>query len=308
VKPSPAIPRHLRLVRAALRRMNAYLSRRYERAQAKSHPPPPLKRAGTMPEAEKCLRQLDLEEGKDDLAYFEKHFPRLARTLTLIPPSTAQGAILELGCYGQITPFLDTFCGYSTVRGAHFGPAGVIQDKILKANGKTTVIKVDLFDAERDRFPYDDGAFETVLICEVIEHLLRDPIHMLLECRRVLAEGGRILVSTPNIASLTSVARVLHGHDNPQIHSKYDIPERGSETPHVREYTASEVSKVIQAAGFEIETLVTEPIAEWSKHLPLRNFLEAHGYSGALRGEQTYCVAVKRAALPVDRYPIFLYE
>jgi hypothetical protein len=42
-------------------------------------------------------------------------------------------------------------------------------------------------------------------------------------------------------------------------------------------------------------------------NLPIWNFLEEHGYNTSMRSEQTYCVAVKRSALPVTRYPKFLY-
>lgn len=306
MKPSAEVPWHLHTVRAALRKVNASLSRRRERALERTHPPPVQGKAPRVVEAEACLRQLDIS-GNDAREYFEKHLPRLSRTLSLVP--TGSGAVLELGAYLQMTPFLKEFCGYSMVRGAHFGQAGYTENKIARVNGKSVVIPVDLFDAENDPFPFDDGSFETVLVCELIEHLLRDPIRMLLECRRVLMEGGRILVTTPNIASLTSVARVLHGYDNPQIYSKYSIPRPGiEEVPHVREYTAFELRDTVQAAGFEIETLITETIAGLEINLPIWNFLEEQGYNTALRGEQIFCVAVKREALPVNRYPKFLYE
>jgi len=63
----------------------------------------------------------------------------------------------------------------------------------------------------------------------------------------------------------------------------------------------------VEAAGFEVETLLTEAIGEFSMNLPMWHFLEEHGYNTSLRGEQTYCVAVKRPGLPVTRYPKFLY-
>jgi len=255
------------------------------------------------------LRGLDLFD-QEARTYFEKHLPRLARTLTLVPRSRSSGRILELGCYMQITPFLRWWRGYLDIRGAYYGPAGRTDQRFASVRGKPFEVPVDLFDAERDRFPYDDGSFETVLASEVIEHLLRDPMHLLLECRRVLEEGGRLIVTTPNIASLTSVARVLHGYDNPQIFYFYKRPRTDdvTEVPHVREYTAFELRDTVRAAGFEIESLFTEPIAELSMNLPMWNFLEENGYNTSLRGEQTYCVAVKRSELPVTRYPRFLYS
>jgi SAM-dependent methyltransferase len=254
--------------------------------------------------AEQALRTLEPPDDKAR-AYFEKHLPRLARTLTLIPPPCTSGRILELGCYMQTTPFLESFLGYSEVRGADYGKLGDRVEKTARVAGETFTACVDLFDAEKDRFPYEDNRFETILVCELIEHLLSDPMHLLLECRRILEEGGRIVVTTPNVGSLTSVARTLHGYDNPQIHYRYS---RSPAIPHVREYTAFELRNALTAAGFAIQNLTTEPIAEFAMNLPMWEFLEEQGYNTSLRGEQTYCIAVKRSSLPVNRYPKFLYE
>ena len=71
--------------------------------------------------------------------------------------------------------------------------------------------------------------------------------------------------------------------------------------------SAYELRDAVRAAGFEVETLITEPIEKFSEHLPVWNFLEENGFNTAYRGEQTYCVAVKRAALPINRFPAFLY-
>jgi SAM-dependent methyltransferase len=288
--------------------MNTYLSRRYESAAARRNPMPVVERCPELDAAAGQLRGLDLPAESSE--YFHKHLPRLARTLTLVPLPQTSGRILELGCYMQITPFLRIWRGYGEVRGAYYGPLGRTDQRIASVGGKHFEVAVDLFDAERDRYPYDDGSFETVLACELIEHLRRDPLHLLLECRRILEEGGRLIVTTPNISSLTSVARVLHGYDNPQISSDYPQPRADApdEIPHVREYTAFELRSALEAAGFQIEALFTEPIAEFEMNRSMWNFLEDHGYNTSLRGEQTYCVAVKRSGLPVTRYPRFLYS
>jgi SAM-dependent methyltransferase len=276
---------------------------------ARRHPMPAPAHSAELAAVEQRLRELDPPD-PNARAYFEKHLPRLARTLTLVPPSRTSGRILELGCYMQITPFLGPLRGYREVRGADHGPRGRSERKTASVRGKAFELDVEWFDAERDRFPYDDGYFETVLVCELIEHLLYDPMHLLLECHRILEDGGRLLVTTPNVGSLTSVARTLHGYDNPQIYYHYTRPRPGAlpEVPHVREYTAFEVQYSLHAAGFEIETALTEFIAEWSKNLPMWNFLEEHGYNTSMRGEQSYCIAVKRTGLPITRYPEFLYS
>ena len=290
-----------------LRRLNIYLSRRYESSAVNGDSP--QDQPGELDAAVEQLRGLDLPEG-EVREYFHRHLPRLARTLTLVPRPRGSGRILELGCYMQITPFLQQWRGYPDVRGAYYGTLGRTDRKIASVRGQPFEVSVDLFDAERDVYPYAGGSFETVLVCELVEHLLRDPMHLFLECRRILEDGGRLIVTTPNAASLTSVARVLHGYDNPQLHSTYHRPraDASEDVPHVREYTAFELETALRAAGFEIERLFTEPIAGFEKHLPMWNFLEEHGYNTSQRGEQTYCVAVKRPDLPVTRYPKFLYS
>lgn len=299
----PDLPRHLRLVRGALRRLNIYLSRRRERL-----PVEPSFESDGLADIEAAFRQLRWSDPAAR-AYFEKHLARLKRTVSLVPRPAGSARALELGCYVQMTPVVRFHCGYNEVRGADYGAGGVVH-KAADYGGARFELDIDLFDVERDPWPYPADYFDLVLACEILEHMLFDPMHLLLEARRVLAEGGRILITTPNIAGLTSVARVLHGRDNPQIHSKYRIPREGSRTEiqHVREYTLAELGGVVVSAGFEIERLFTEPIAEYGFNRPLLEFLEENGYNPADRGEQSYCLARKRSALPVNRYPEFLYD
>lgn len=270
--------------------------------------PPPFD-AEKLRRAEAALRTLPFED-EGGRAYLEKHIPRLARTLALAPVPQQTSRALELGCYFQITPFLQRLCGYREVRGAYFGTAGVVDHKTVRLPDGDFDCFVDHFNAERDPFPYADSSFDLVVAGEIIEHLIFDPMHMLLEARRVLQDGGRILVTTPNVGSVTSVAKTLGGRDNPQIYYLYQRPRPGTdpEVGHMREYTAHELAQTLRAAGFEIEQLFTTYIEEYSTHLPLLRLLAEHGFSTELRGEQTWCVAVKRAGAPIDRFPWFLYE
>ena len=244
--------------------------------------------------------------------YLEVHVPRIARTLGLLPPPKSSGRVLEMGAYMQMTPALQCVLGYKEVRGAYFGPLGRSDEKRTTVGGKEIFrCFVDLFDAEKDRYPYPDGHFESVLACEIFEHLIHDPLHMLIEMHRVLEEGGTLLLTTPNVCSFTAVARVLEQSGNPQLYSKFADP-RGeyadTEIPHVREYTPKELRMAVESAGFEVENLFTEVIPGYGTDTWVKDFLERNGYSSAFRGEQMYCLARKRSAMPVVRYPGFLYE
>jgi SAM-dependent methyltransferase len=264
----------------------------------------PVPEAGSF---EAALRTLPMTE--TDKAYFEKHIDRLAKTLALVPPPQRTSRALELGCYMQITPFLNRVCGYKEVRGGYFGKAGITEHKTISFPDSDFKCAIDLFDAERDRFPYPDGHFDLVVAGEIIEHMTFDPMHLLVESRRVLSEGGYLLLSTPNSASLACVAKVLDGTVNPMIYWQYKMPDPlDPEIGHVHEYTAVEMGRTIAAAGFEVVNLFTTVIGEYAGHAPLLKLLEDNGYSTENRGEQTWCLAIKRGSLPVDRYPSFLYS
>lgn len=108
------------------------------------------------------------------------------------------------------------------------------------------------FDVERDPFPYPDGAFDLVLFCEVIEHLLADPVHALGEIHRVLAPGGVLVVSTPNVARTENIAALLRG-DN--IYDPYHLGAPLAGSRHSREYTAGELGALLAGCGFAVERL-----------------------------------------------------
>ncbi len=297
------LPLHLRIIRKLLRGVNARLK------SAKVDAPQEPFDVELVRQAEAALRSMPTPDEKAR-QYLETHIQRLARTLALVPPPQGASRVLELGCYMQLTPHLQRLCGYREVRGAYYGKPGGIDHETMRFDDGEFSCPVDHFDAERDRFPYPDGHFDLVIAAEVIEHLTYDPMHLLLESRRVLAEGGHLIVTTPNVASITSVAKTLDGRDNPQIFFKYKrpAPNEDPEMGHVREYTAYELGEAVKSAGFEVEWLFTTFIGQFDSHLPLLRFLEINEFSTENRGQQSWCLARKRSDLPVDRYPFFIYS
>ncbi len=117
-----------------------------------------------------------------------------------------------MGAYLQITPALKTKLGYGEVRGCYYGQLGHTDRRtVISTEGEPFECDIDLFDAEKDRFPYADEYFDTVLCGELIEHLFEDPMHMMSEINRILKPGGHLVLTTPNIASFRGISAILQG-------------------------------------------------------------------------------------------------
>ncbi len=244
--------------------------------------------------------------------YVETHLTRFEKTLAITPRGGPEDRILEMGAYLQITPALKTRLGYGEVRGCYYGPAGRVEHRtVTSSEGDEFTCDVELFDAEKDRFPYADSYFSTVLCCELIEHLTADPMHMLSEINRILKAGGHLVLTTPNLASLRSIAAVLDGY-HPGFFPAYILPRAEGQEPearHNREYTPREVARLLVDSGFEVELLDTGPFREESKpeHEWVKHLLARYELSEDLRGDGIY--AVGRKFRPVcDRYPAWLYQ
>ena len=279
--------------------------KRAERATS-PHPPSPTPHP---PISETYLRSWAADD--EAASYLETHQTRLVKTLEITPAGGPCDRILEMGAYLQITPALRTRLGYGEVRGCYYGPAGKVDHKeITSSDGEPFVCDIDLFDAEKDRFPYPDAHFQTVLCCELIEHLFEDPMHMMSEINRVLKPGGHLVLTTPNIAALRGIAAILQGYHPGFFHAYIKPSDSGFvDARHNREYTPGEVHKLLEASGFKVTLLETgefrdlpHPEFGWVLHL-----LERYRLDAGLRGDGIYAVGQKTGGVE-DRYPAWLYS
>lgn len=247
----------------------------------------------------------------DSRLYLEAHQTRLLKTLEITPRGGPCDRILEMGAYLQITPSLRTKLGYGEVRGCYYGPAGRVDHRAVTSDeGESFDCLVDLFDAEKDHYPYPDDHYATVLCGELIEHLFEDPMHMMGEINRILKPGGHLVLTTPNAAGLRAIAAILGGY-HPGFFPAYIRPSESGpvDARHNREYTPREIRQLFETAGFEVTVLETgefreEPHPElgWVAHLLKRYMLDTE-----LRGDGIY--AVGRKSGPVrERYPGWLYS
>ncbi|QQS46915.1 MAG: methyltransferase domain-containing protein [Acidobacteriota bacterium] len=238
--------------------------------------------------------------------YVMQHMRRFLATLQRIPPpQRSTDRLLELGSLLHLAPAIRKFTGYNEICGADTWQADeqVVTETLKQVDGNDShSIELSNFNVERDPFPYPDGHFRVVLCCELIEHLQADPMHMLWECNRVLADDGFLLLTTPNITSCRSIEGVLIGC-TPYLLSQYN-----RETPidqHNREYAPFEVGIALAAAGFSVVQLETDDV--WLRSNPaIMTLLEEVNLPTDMRGDNIFALARKTGA-PGERYPKELY-
>jgi SAM-dependent methyltransferase len=111
------------------------------------------------------------------------------------------------------------------------------------------------FNIEEDSFPYEDASIDVVLFCEIIEHLLSDPVHALIEIRRVLRPGGTLVITTPNVARLDNVCKIIGGENIYDPYSGY-----GPYGRHNREYNKHDLYRLLTANGFHVEQIFSADV------------------------------------------------
>ena len=239
--------------------------------------------------AAELLQSFDFEELDDQEAeaYFQTHWRRYLATIAMLPRGEAL-RILDIGGASPLLALIKILRPGSTF-------TIVVEDQPLKddvqrfrskSSAEDLVVKLSSFNAERDRFPFPDGAFDVVLALEIVEHLALNPFHLFSEAHRVLAPNGSILVTTPNIVSARSLS-LAHAGDPPYSFGIF-LPHHGVYGRHNREYTPHEIELLGRSAGFGTEMLRTYNVyGDESEYfnLPL---LSGSTYPFRLRGRNIF--------------------
>jgi SAM-dependent methyltransferase len=273
--------------------------------------PSPRSPLASEPEAEVVERLVEPWVVPEAIGYARQHTSRFAHTLSLVPPGGPEKSVLEMGAYMQMTPALRFELGYGCVRGCYYGSAGRIDRRhMVSSGGQEFECLVDHFDAEHDPFPYPDESFDTVLCCELIEHLTADPMHMMSEINRILRPGGRLLLTTPNIGSLRAISAILLGYHPAFFPAYIRARKEGEEAEarHNREYVPREIGQMLADSGFEVERLETGEFIEepHPEFLWVKDMLKRYQLAEALRGDGIYALGRKTGPVK-ERWPEWLY-
>ncbi len=135
--------------------------------------------------------------------------------------------ILDIGCgTGETLTFLKTLFPNAELYGVDTSDDSV---SYSQKRGHKNVVSADA-----NKLPYKHGKFDVVHFLDVLEHI-EDDAKALLEAKRVLSEGGKIIITSPAMPFLWS------DHDKNQ--------------GHFRRYTKEDIMLLSKKTGLKIEYL-----------------------------------------------------
>ncbi len=183
--------------------------------------------------------------------YLEADLDRFLYTLALVPESIS-GTGLEIGA----NPYFMSVLAREYRSSVNFdylnyfeGAGTQVHQRVgwLGRDGRT---KEDVFTSrnvnlELEKLPVDGSRYDQILFCEVLEHFTMNPLHWVLELRRVLKDDGLLVLTTPNVARFENVCALIEGRNLYDPYSGY-----GPHGWHNREYTRHELHMLMRHAGF----------------------------------------------------------
>lgn len=166
---------------------------------------------------------------------FDPRESRLRKAFAMLEREGTRGRLLDVAAGSGIAAEYLASQGW-TVSALDLSKSLAAQ---IRARG---IDDVRIHDLSRPPLPYPDGTFQAVFAGEIIEHLV-DTRTFLNEIARVLAPGGLVVITTPNLASFENRIRLLFGMYPRWL--EYELGDQG----HVRAYTKRTLARQLRASG-----------------------------------------------------------
>jgi 2-polyprenyl-3-methyl-5-hydroxy-6-metoxy-1,4-benzoquinol methylase len=167
----------------------------------------------------------------------QEHFQVRHDVIRMVPRPL--GRILDIGCGPGLTGAALMNLGAAEVW-------GIERDAALAEEARSRVTRVEQIDLEKD--PTEGlplGFFNAILYADVLEHLV-DPWRVLAQQRELLAPGGSILLSIPNVRNLRVMLPLI-------VQGRWDYVDEGLlSRGHLRFFTTRSMRSMIEGAGYRI--------------------------------------------------------
>jgi SAM-dependent methyltransferase len=175
----------------------------------------------------------------DDLDQY--HFEKLHHLPRLIDFSAYRGKrVLDVGC-GAGTDLARFARGGAIVSGVDISSSAIA---LAKQNFAQQGLQGDLREADGERLPFEDSAFDFVFAHGVVQYT-RDDKALVDECRRVLEPGGTAVFQVYNrISWLHALSKVMK------------VPLEHEDAPVLKRYSAGEFKRLL--TGFREVRIVEE--------------------------------------------------
>lgn len=195
-------------------------------------------------EADPILR---IHAEKEDDSYFNL---TNADLVALIPEHP--GCILDVGCAaGRL--------GEDIIKAKH--PDSYVGIELVPAiaqQARQRLTEVIEGNAEQILPTIDAETFDWVIMADILEHTI-DPWRFMLEIRRILRPGGKLLVSIPNVRNLGVIFDlVCRGR---WTYQPFGIMDRG----HLRFFTRRTIHELLMQNHFEVEYCCSNRRNRWKR-------------------------------------------
>lgn len=164
---------------------------------------------------------------------------------------SSYGAILDNILPGKT---LDMGCGDGNVSKLYLSKSAVYGIDISKSAlkyAKNNGIKAKYCDLNNNKIPFPSGFFDNVIMTDVIEHLI-DPLGLLIEAKRVLKKGGKLIITVPNFARLNNRLRMIKGDPTDLLHWE----KFGDELEHLHWFTKPKLQYIAGKIGLKVDRFV----------------------------------------------------
>ena len=169
-------------------------------------------------------------------------------------PVDPDAKILEIGCSNGNTGALALSrnkCGCYV---------GVELYEVAALNANEKISQVIIGDIEKIELPFEDNAFDVLILSEVLEHLV-DPWKVLRKLNRYIKPGAIILASSPNVSHYRIILMLLRG--------EWNLTDDGiMDRTHLRWFTPSSFAEMFESAGYSV--LKVEPLSPFRMQVKLQ--------------------------------------
>ena len=198
------------------------------------------------------LTELDkFNTQKYNYNYQEIDYPTKQRISIILKLIGSNKKVLDIGCFnGYISEKIKQ--NNNIVYGVDNSKSSI---EICKSKG----IKCKLYNIE-EGLPFNKEIFDVVHCGEIIEHIYNTD-KLLKEINRVLTKDGYLVLTTPNLSSISRRLKLLLGK-NPGLDTS-TFNEEGSDLSvgHIRYFTPGSITILLNRNEFKIDKFCTDFIA-----------------------------------------------